>query len=399
VGLGTSRTDRDFGTRTLSYVSNQQGNAMFLKQPHQIFKDENIENGLLQVREATVNSDFYQADQTNPYAFAMIDQHFSEKFRVITGVRYEQFRQVLTGSNTDGSPVNIDTTYRNLLPSLSLSYSMSERSRLRAAVSRTVSRPTLREIAPFSYYNFEEVAIVEGEPRLGQATINNYDLRYEFFPTLSHLIAVNLFYKQFNNPIEQVVAGSSALSRRFSYRNAPTAINYGAEFEYRFKLSQSAAVLRNLTFLGNLAYINSEIDLTGVQGFNPLEVKRPLQGQSPYVINSGLNYNSFNTGTDFTLMFNRIGRRIWQVGYEGIPSIYEAPRSVFDLNISQRIFKNGEIRFTVQDILNQYQHFYIDIEKDGRFTPNSQGFFLGKDQVIKSQRFGTTFSGSISWKF
>jgi outer membrane receptor protein involved in Fe transport len=399
-GYQTNRAQRDFNTRTFSYVTttDQVNNPAFLGSPGDLFTTKNVESGLLVVKEATRPFDAYLADQNLNAFFGMADVKLSSRLNVVGGLRYEQFTQRLKSRVLGDEFVVVDSVTQNILPSFSLNYKVAPYQRIRASFSKTLSRPSLREIAPFAYFNFEELAIIEGNQFLKPAAITNYDLRYEYVPTLAQLFAINVFYKSFINPIEQAAVNSTQLSRNFSYQNAESARSFGVELEVRTKLSGSTPFLRNFTLSSNLALIQSRIRILA-QGVGETTV-RPLQGQSPYVINTALNYEHQPSGLDVTVNFNRVGRRIWQASYAIIPNIWEAPRTLLDLSIAKRIYKNGELRLSLQDILNQPLHFYMDTETDGRYTPGGT-FFTSppKDQIIQTYRFGTTVLAAFTWKF
>jgi hypothetical protein len=112
---------------------------------------------------------------------------------------------------------------------------------------------------------------------------------------------------------------------------------------------------------------------------------RPLQGQSPYLINTGIQYFDPVRGVSFSALFNRIGRRIFQVGSNGYLDIYEAPRSVMDFQVAMRVFRRGEVKLNYSDILNQKNVFYQDQNANGSF-----------DKDVDTQFFGNRFGSNVS---
>ncbi|RYZ30641.1 MAG: TonB-dependent receptor, partial [Chitinophagaceae bacterium] len=166
--------------------------------------------------------------------------------------------------------------------------------------------------------------------------------------------------------------------------------SYGVEVEFRKKLDAVPA-LKNFTFQTNLAYINSRITDSS---FN---LDRPLQGQSPYLINIGLLYDLEKQGLNATLLFNQIGERIYLVGDKsagaGTPDIYEASRPLLDFQLSKKLLKNkAEIKLNISDILNRTQYFYQNAnpEKDLHFQE-------GKDAYRFARKFGTTFGLTFNY--
>jgi outer membrane receptor protein involved in Fe transport len=263
---------------------------------------------------------------------------------------------------------------------------------LRFSASQTVARPNFREIAPFAFYDFLLDAAIIGNPKLTRTQIINLDLKYELFPGLNQNISVSAFYKKFKSPIEQIYNNSQgAGTRTFLFENAPSAQNFGAELELRFKgnsFVKNWKQAENITLFSNLAYIYSEVDQSNLPG----AIVRGLQGQSPYIVNIGLSYAEPKSGLSTTLMVNRIGRRIWAVGQDQYKHTFEAPRTVLDLQIAKRVWTKGEIKLNVGDILNQAQIFYQDQDENGKFN-------AAQDTKIIGSRFGRNASISFTYTF
>ena len=219
---------------------------------------------------------------------------------------------------------------------------MNKKTNIRFCASQTLSRPEFREIAPSSFYDYNMSATYIGNTDLEQTKIQNYDVRYEYFFGKGEMISSSLFYKNFSNPIEAVIPkGIASTQKVFSYQNAPLATAYGIELEFRksfsFLARNEKSTLNNLMFFGNLAYIKSNVEVsTKTANGEELKVERPMQGQSPYILNGGLNYSHPTYNFSTTLVYNRIGERIAAVGNGEIPDMYEAPRNVLDFSISKK---------------------------------------------------------------
>jgi outer membrane receptor protein involved in Fe transport len=222
----------------------------------------------------------------------------------------------------------------DFLPGINLTYKVNAKSNLRLSGSQTVIRPEFRELSPFAFYDFDLGATITGNPGLERTKVTNADLRFEIYPKAGELFTFGVFYKYFDKPIElyfnQTGAGSSST---FNYINADKASGYGLEFEFRKKLDFLQA-LRNFTFQGNLSYIHNRVQSNNTQ------LDRPMQGQSPYLINFGLQYDLEKQGLSTTLLFNQIGRRILYVGGLEYPPVWENPRPLLDLQIAKKIMKN-----------------------------------------------------------
>ena len=146
-------------------------------------------------------------------------------------------------------------------------------------------------------------------------------------------------------------------------------------------------MLKNFTVTSNVSYIHSRVKDT-------VALNRPLQGQSPYLINAGLQYDLEKKGFSATLLFNQIGRRILFVGNEAVSDIWENPRPLLDFQIAQKILnRKGEIKLNISDILNKRANFYHDLNADGKYAVNS------KDVLAISRNYGTNVSISFTYNF
>ncbi len=403
IGYAGSIKSRAFNARVFGYAINSpaQFNYDLLLLPQDsIFAEENINAQGFKLGESTNPSDSYSASTNLHAGYVMTDQKLTSKLRAVYGLRVENFRQQLSSISYGGDSINIDNTTLSFLPSLNLTYSLNKKMNFRGAVSRTVARPDFRELAPFSFYDFNTSSAVVGNDTLQAATITNIDLRYEYFPGSGQIISTSVFYKDFNNPIENTVFFGGSGSRTYTFRNVTNAVDYGIELEYRTKLSKidslfNSNALDNFTFYTNLTFVKSVVDLSNVATAVTDEEKyRPMQGQSPYLINGGLVYQNDSIGFGASVLVNRIGRRIAFVGTNGYQDIYENPRTVLDFQLVKTVFKNkqGEIKLNASDIFNQNAIFYQDFN-------HSKKYEAAEDKVIQGIKFGRNFSFSFAYKF
>ncbi|HEX6914605.1 MAG TPA: TonB-dependent receptor, partial [Chitinophagaceae bacterium] len=250
--------------------------------------------------------------------------------------------------------------------------------------------PELRELSFLNLYDFELNASVQGEPDLQRTRVSNLDLRYEWYPKAGEMFTIGAFYKYFNKPIEQFFDEGVGGASTFSFANANQARSYGMELELRKKLDFTPA-LKHFSLQLNAAWIHSRIK------DEQLNIDRPLQGQSPYLLNAGLMYDLPEKAFTTTILFNQIGERIYLVGSiqagAGSPDIYEAPRPVLDIQFSKKLFgKRGEFRLNISDIINQTQVFYQNGDGNERFQKS-------KDAYRFTRRFGTSFSLTFNYSF
>ena len=218
----------------------------------------------------------------------------------------------------------------------------------RFAGSRTVTRPDLRELAPFEFTDFVGGRTEFGNPDLERTQIQNYDFRWEVFPELGGVIAISAFYKRFHKPIEQIVEPQAEV--RITYDNALGANNYELEMEFRQNLSVLYSGLRHFSINTNVAFISSRVELPdiGIQTSS----ERALQGQSPYIVNATLGYNNSDIGVSSSIAYHVFGRRITEVGNHGIPDMFEQPRSQLDATVSRVIADYYRLSFSAKNLLD-----------------------------------------------
>lgn len=306
------------------------------------------------------------------------------KLNLSGGVRAEYNRLMLNGYSNATTPVERDVPTFNLFPSLNTSYNFSDKTLLRLAYAHTINRPEFREIAPFIYYDFTEKISVKGNPNLKDATIQNVDLRLEHYPTPGETYTLAAFYKKFTNPIEMV---SVTTGNDFSFENAIGAVNYGLELEVKKSL-ETLIGLKNFSMNLNASYIFSEVEFENTE----TERSRPLQGQSPYVLNAGLFYQNDKAGISSSVMYNVMGKRIMvaaQLNYGDvvIPDIYEMSRNVVDFSFNKKIGEKWELKFGVKDLLaqdyvTQQTYEYISNGVNKTATLNNKVYNLGRTWSI-----------------
>lgn len=410
--------ERTFYSRLLGYNFYTYGSKIFKNDSlltlddADIFNNANIgivngagkrDGGFLMV-ESTTPNDNYQASAMLHAGYLMSDSRFFDnKLRFIYGARVESYRQKLS-TIISGVPGTTDSTVIDILPSINIVYGVTDKINIRLAYFKTVARPEFRELAAFTFFDFTTGFRVTGNPNLKRSSIDNYDVRAEWFPGAGQIVSISGFYKKINNAIEQVLEIGNPNSTTFA--NSQLAQNVGGELEYRFKLNtlfntDSSKFLSNTTIFSNFAYIQSKVDNRNANGG---EI-RPLQGQSPYIINAGIQYLDNDNDWGVSISYNWIGRRIVIVGSpKDEPSIWENPRHVLDLQISKTFKKKFEIKLNVRDMIAQNQIRYQDINNNGKLDKGSENenknltHSYQYDDIFMNTKVTPTISFSLSYK-
>lgn len=412
---------RDFQARVFGYKLRQIVNPgspynyqKYIQLPlEDIFSKDRLAEDTLYIDERINPQDVYSASSRLHAAYAMFDQRILTRIRAVYGVRMESYNQRLNSLGQTGQPVQVDTTFVDWLPSLNLTYELTEKINLRLSGNKSLARPEFRELAPFAFYDFNLNTVVAGSPNLNRTRINNYDFRFEYYPGAGQLISASVFYKKFKNAIESVYefVGSDAT---LGYTSNANAENYGIELELRknFDFLDKAFKtkwLNKFSVTCNYARIFSEVKLDKSIALSQFGA-RPLQGQSPFILNSSLQFYDPKSNWSVAVFVNRVGRRIYIAREKNglVPDLWENPRTVVDISVSKKMGKHFEVKAALGDILAQDLVFYQDnngnkkfddvtrAQRDATVTPGEKSKL---DNAIFRYKMGYTVSLGLSYKF
>ncbi|HRQ51746.1 MAG TPA: outer membrane beta-barrel protein, partial [Agriterribacter sp.] len=379
--------DRLFDARPFSVYLVDGTSPLRLQDEDHVFDEANFDAGdpgKFKFDEIIGKQYRYLANSILNAGYVQFDNQFSSWLRVVWGARYEHYDQ-LVGSVKQNDERHAHIKQGDLLPAVNITFKLNEKTNIRLSGSQTIIRPEFRELTNFAFYDFELGAAVIGSSSLKRTKVTNADLRYELYPRTGEMVTLGVFYKYFKNPVELYFNQSGVATNTFNFLNAEAATGYGIEFDFRKKLDFANA-LRNCTFQTNLSYIFNKVNDPDVK------ISRPMQGQSPYVINASLQYDIEKAGISTTLLFNQIGRRILYVGNDQVPEIWEDSRPLLDLQIAKKVLKEkGDIRLNISDIFNKRAYFYHDVDKSKDLKPGST------DVVAISRNYGTTISISFGY--
>lgn len=352
--------EREFDVRRLSYFA---GNRITLGDPSRFGPYEDYisvfngaaDSGYITNKDEKEKDD-YQVEDLQLAGHAQADLALPGSLRAILGLRWISARVEARSHSSRGelSPVERDVASCDgdectipfgydetaLLPAVSMVYGITESQNLRASWTRTFSYPEYREMAPMLFFSYQEALETVGSINLKPTDIYNYDLRWEFFPSPGDMIAVSAFYKDFDDPVEVLIRQVSS-NNRAEFVNAPSAYLYGLEGEMRFGLGQFHDFLDPVKLVSNYTWIHSQVEGSR---------KRPMQGQSPYLVNFILFFEPFGGKTQMSLLYNRFGRRISKVGVDRSPDVFEEPRSGVEFSVSQKLPGGLKAKFTAKNL-------------------------------------------------
>jgi hypothetical protein len=348
VGGDYRTTNRDADTRAYDLINLGLSETERSVQPEQIFTDQNAIAGEFLLN-ANANGGRYTADEKIGAGYVQAEVPLTSRLQLIGGARVENWRVNVNTVTTTGEVVPADPRNTDILPAIALTYRLTGNQNLRASATQTLSRPEYRELSPVPYFEQVGLATTIGNPDLQRALIQNYDLRWEWFPAAGEVLSIGMFAKTFDNPIEKVII-QSAGTNTLSFVNADNAHNYGVELELRKGLA--ALGLRDFNFFTNTTLMKSRIT-PGNEGISSLTNKdRPMVGQSEYVVNAGLGYSSRAGGWFGTLLYNVAGKRIVEAGSGGLPDAYEQPRHIVDASLQLPVVASVSLKLDAKNLLD-----------------------------------------------
>jgi TonB-dependent receptor len=327
----------------------------------------------------------YNGSEDVHAAFAMVELPIVGGLKAIAGARFETTNISVASADSTLGAGRIEKS--DVLPSLNLVYAVNERMNIRAAATRTLARPTFREIAPFASFDFDAGDFRIGNPGLRRTSITNLDLRWEYFPGIGEILAASVFYKDLQDPIEEAIVGGT--NGQLQYQNVDHAVVAGLEVELRSTLGVIAKPLRNFAAGVNASLVESRVDIppTELETRRAIDPEaggtRDLQGQSPFLVNADLRFVSPQTGTNVGFYFNVFGRRLSNVSLGGAPDVYERPRPVLDLTLSQKLPARWTVKASAKNLLDS------PFRKSHRFE--------GEDYVYQEYHYGRSITLGFSW--
>jgi len=396
AGTYTEYRSRDYNTRFFVYKINPDNLPPNFSHwtITEMMRPEWFGVDKLSIGDATDNTNNYRGTNMLASGYAALNIPYG-KFNVYAGVRYEYNLMRLTEFTTIATDKTKTSDFEqsDFFPSVNATYNINKTNLLRFAYGKTINRQEFREVSPSAYYDFELFSFVRGNKNLKHAYIQNFDLRYEIYPRIGEMLSFALFYKKFINPIEWTFRDNGG-AYTYTFENAERADNYGVEVDVKKKLDFIG--LSNLSLAFNGAIIQSQVTFSE----KSLDHDRPMHGQSPFVINTGLFYQFEKLNA--AIMYNIIGRRIVGVGRNSqggvvdnnLPDIFEMPRHVIDLSFSYKFGKRLELSAGVRDVLAAP----VTFKQFPKFT-DEEGQIHKREQITREYNVGTNFSVALRFTF
>lgn len=350
------------------------------------------------------NPNEYQSNVLNTAFYVSNEMNLLPRLKTILGLRAENYVQRHTGRDQAFASGNIEEGNNldnekvldsfDLFPSVNFIYALSEQQNLRLSYTRTIARPSFKEVSfaqiidPLTnrIFNGSLFPYPTWDGNLVETYIDNIDLRWELFQERGQLFSVSAFYKQFQDPIELVRIPAAQTTTEFQPRNVGDGRLYGIELELRKSLEFLAPGLQNWNVNGNVTFVYSEIDMTEIE-FNArktyekqgqtIDNTRQMAGQAPYVVNAGIGYSNPESGIQAGMFYNVMGPALEIVGTGLYPDVFTEPFHSLNASFSKVLGEEGNTSLTlrVSNILNdRRESFFQSFQAEEQpFTALSPG--------------------------
>jgi hypothetical protein len=359
---------RDFSTDDYTFTITGDDSFLADGNPDNLLKAENLwtpskgEGSHLVFGDQFNPNDAYKGEQNIAATYFSAELSIAENLKTVLGLRTELFNQFYTGQDNETiftRELIIDKL--DVFPSANIIYSLNDKENLRGSYSRTTARPSFKEASVAQIFDPITSRLFIGNLDVVPTYVNNFDLRFEHYGENGQMFSVSGFYKDFTDPIEQ--AFFQQAPTQLTVDNLGNAVVYGAEFEIRQRLGFILESLDDLKFNANVSVIKSELTMSddefssrvsAAREGETIDRKRDLQGQSPYLINVGLEYSNTDVGLRSGLYYNVQGETLEVVGIGLVPDVYTKPFNSLNFTLNKTLGKEkrSSIDLKISNILN-----------------------------------------------
>lgn len=405
AGVARSETDRAYESYLFAFDTDPATPADVLQlRPDYLFSPDNIHPDRFELSESGALDTNYLGVLAINSAYLSADIEILPQLRAAVGARYEEAEQSVDTfvrfTNIGAAPTSLENEY--WLPAATVTWNFAENLQLRLGYSQTIARPQFRELAFTPYTDPDTGREYIGNPFLTDSELQNFDARLEYYFGENRFVTFGAFYKQIDAPIEEVVVTQDGTNTQTRFINAPEAMLYGAEAEFRAMFEVGFIPNASLFVGANYTYTYSEVSADGLvaspnspgalnllPGALFIEDGSPLQGTPEHIAN--LQFGIETNSAELTFLVGYVSERILIRGTPsglGVPTVFEDPGVNLDVVFRQTFnIGNSEIVLGAsgRNLLNTEYNEY-------------QRTALGSTPYNRYDR-GTSFSLSLTAKY
>ena len=381
-GLSWSENERNATVRRFRYEDTALGFYNQYQRIDYLLSDYNISQGLFEFQETTgsAGAAAYDASLEVGAAYLELEGAITDTVRGTFGLRYEDATQgvrpydIFSGA-LQATPAPTENAY--LLPALTLTWNLADNQQLRFGASKTIARPQFRELAPQQYSDPDNERLYSGNPYLVDSELVNLDARYEWYFGEGEYFTGGLFHKTIDKPVEEVVSVASGGSYLRNFINAPEAVLYGIELDFKKYFDGIAWGDNRLYLASNYTWTKSSVNADASDEVIPADTQgasRPatnyvvdgsrMQGQAEHIANLQLGIESADGRFQATLIGNHVSERISGRGALGSvrqPDTLEEPGTTLDFVLRKSLDWGSytpSIKFAARNLLGtEYQEY------------------------------------------
>ena len=285
------------------------------------------------------------------------------RVQALFGVRYEHTDLDYTGNEVvfddegdyeSTQPVGGANTYGHFFPMLHLRYSLTERTNLRFAATRSLSRPHYYDLVPYRFVKREKEELERGNPLLQPTTASNLDVLAEHYVASLGIVSAGAFYNRLNDyvyeSISEIDGGVYDQYEAVQPVNGEQATLWGFEVNWQQQLTFLPGFLDGLGIYANYTYTTSKANVEN------RDESIPLPGQATHTGNIAVSYEKH--GFSGRVSLNLHGKYIDLVGEEAIDDVYYDRHVQVDASASQRILPNLRVFVEVINLTNTPLRYY-----------------------------------------
>ena len=384
VGINYKDRSRDYmGVRFYYNLNKLNPEIQDIYSADSYINMDGVRGGNIVIERKKQPKDSYSAGSRIIAGYILTDFYPIENMLVNLGVRYEYSMQNVSYASDGGDwySKRRSLDVHDFFPALNMKYAISDDHSLRFATSRTVTRPSFIEMAPFLYQESYGSAQIRGNEELRNGYNYNADLKYEWFGHNGDMFSITGYFKYLDNPIERIQELNGGATQH-SFRNAENGIAAGVELEFRKELFKDFRIGANASYM----YTNVKLPLGGAY----TNKERPLQGASPILLNADLTWSPRlkNDGQlNFAIVYNLQGSRIHAVGVSQLGDIKQLSVHTLNFSFSYDINDDFSLKMRMNDLLGSVMVFVQEVPVTG--------------QILEVERFeeGSSFELGVSYKF
>lgn len=410
--VGAMNRDKNRVDEYEDYSLNAKGN------PDQyLYTPTNLTDTIWQIKGSEAygsqsNANNYSVQEDITAVFGMVNFNLGPKIEVMGGLRGENTLLAYETPFDDANAQFGTIHYIDYLPSGEIKFKITDKQAIRASYFSSITRPNFEELMPYQvtgdYYT------EAGNPYLLHTQAQNYDLRYEYFPSETEQFLAGVFYKNLIDPIEYTLSRYKTSSQYLQPVNDTNkAFCYGFELLVTKYFWKYYGISANYTYTKSQTtvpdayyYTNSAGALTTLTNTTVNET-RPLQGQADNVGNLSFIYKNPKMGLDLNVSGIYTGKLISAASPDYGLDMWQMPQVRLDFSFQQRVSKKLKLSIfgKVNNILNTPLEIRIFAPSaynnvgQTAYLPNQSGSGLITDILQEKETYGQFYTLGVRYKF